>query len=49
VLAVLLAAFLIVWGQEPKRTEDFIGGLPGGDLLLGALAQLNPDNPSQAQ
>ena len=43
-LAVLLMAvggFLIVWGQQSKRTEEFIGGLPGGDHLLKALGQLD--------
>jgi hypothetical protein len=43
-LALLLlaaAAFLIAWGQEPQRTENFIGGLPGGGHLLKALAQLD--------
>jgi hypothetical protein len=43
-LALLLlaaAAFLIAWGQDAKRTEDFIGGLPGGGHLLKALAQLD--------
>jgi Mn2+/Fe2+ NRAMP family transporter len=40
VLLLAVAVFLIVWGQEPKRTEEFIGGLPGGDHLLKALAQL---------
>jgi hypothetical protein len=43
-LALLLlafAAFLIVWGREPKRTEQVIGGLPAGDHLLKALARLD--------
>jgi hypothetical protein len=40
-LLLAVAVFVIVWGQEPKRTEEFIGGLPGGDHLLEALAQLN--------
>jgi hypothetical protein len=39
-LLLAVAVFLIVWGQEPKRTEEFIGGLPGGEHLLRALAQL---------
>jgi hypothetical protein len=41
VLLLALAAFLIVWGQEPKRTEEFLGGLPYGNYLLKALAQLD--------
>jgi len=43
-LAVLLwalAAFLIAWGQQPKRTEEIVEGLPFGDRLLKALAQLD--------
>ena len=41
VLLLVVAAFLIIWGQEPKRTEEFIGGLPAGDRLLKALNQLD--------
>ena len=41
VLLLALAAFLIVWGQEPKRTEEFVGRLPYGDRLLKTLAQLD--------
>ena len=40
-LLLAVAAFLIVWGQEPKRTEEFLGGLPGGAQLLKGLAQLS--------
>jgi hypothetical protein len=40
-LFLVAAGFLIAWGQEPKRTEDFVGGLPGGTHLLKALAQLD--------
>ena len=40
ILLLVLAGFLIVWGQDPKRTEEFIGGLPGDDRLWKALAQL---------
>ena len=40
VLLLVFAVFLIVWGQEPQRTEEFIAGLPGGNHLLKALAQL---------
>jgi hypothetical protein len=35
------AAFLIAWGQQPERTEDFLRGLPGGSHLLKALAELD--------
>ena len=41
VLLLVLAVFLIVWGQEPKRTEAFVGRLPYGNYLLKALAQLD--------
>jgi len=40
-LLLVLAAVLIAWGQEPKRTEEFVGGLPYGNYLLKALAQLD--------
>lgn len=43
-LALLLlaaAGFLIIWGKEPKRTEQFVGGLPFGNYLLKAMAQSN--------
>ncbi|HXY57491.1 MAG TPA: hypothetical protein VEH76_02820 [Methylocystis sp.] len=44
-----VAAFLIVWGQEPKRIEDFLGGLPGGAHLLKGLAQVNAVLPMDGQ
>jgi hypothetical protein len=37
----LSAAFLFVWGREPRRTNAFIGRLPGGGYILKALAQLD--------
>jgi len=40
-LMLAVAAFLIAWGQQPKGTEEFLGGLPGGAQLLKGLAQLN--------
>lgn len=40
-LLLALAGFLIVWGKEPKRTEEFVGGLPFGNYLLKAMAQLD--------
>jgi len=40
-LLLTLAGFLIVWGQDPKRTEEFVGGLPFGNYLLKAMAQLD--------
>ena len=42
VLILSIAAFLIAWGQIPKRTEELILGLPGGNHLLNALAELDP-------
>jgi hypothetical protein len=41
VMLLAVAAFLVAWGREPKQTEDFIGGLPGGAQLLKWLAQLD--------
>ena len=41
ILLLVLAAVLIAWGQEPKRMEEFLGGLPYGNYLLKALAQLD--------
>jgi hypothetical protein len=40
-LLLVLAAALIAWGQQPNRTEEFVGGLPYGNYLLKALAQLD--------
>jgi hypothetical protein len=37
----LFAAFLFVWGREPRRTEAFIGRLPGGGYILKALERLD--------
>jgi hypothetical protein len=41
VLVLVLAALLIAWGQASERTEAFIGGLPGGNYLLKALARID--------
>ena len=40
-LVLVLAWLLIVWGQAPERTETFIGGLPGGNYILKALARID--------
>jgi hypothetical protein len=37
----VLAAFLMAWGMQPKRTEAFVGRLPWGNYLLKALAKLD--------
>jgi hypothetical protein len=37
----VLAALLMAWGMEPKRTEAFVGRLPFGNYLLKALAKLD--------
>ncbi len=37
VLLLLLAAFLIAWGQMPERTEAFVKELPGGKSIIAAL------------
>ena len=51
VLILVLAAFLIAWGREPKRTEEFVWSLPYGNYLLKALARLDlilsPQNSRQ--
>jgi hypothetical protein len=41
VLLFLLAAFLIAWALEPRRTEAFVGRLPFGSYILRALAKLD--------
>jgi hypothetical protein len=41
VLLLVLAVFLIAWGQAPERTEAFVKGLPYGNSLLNALAKLD--------
>jgi hypothetical protein len=40
VLILILAGFLIAWGQTPERTEAFVKGLPHGDSILNGLAKL---------
>ena len=45
VIAALLLAmgmFIVVWGQVPKATENFIGRLPGGGEILKWLSYLAP-------
>jgi hypothetical protein len=37
----LFAIFLVVWGREGRRTEAFVGRLPGGKYALKALEQLD--------
>ena len=36
-LLLLLAAFLIAWGQAPERTETFMKGLPYGNSIIRAF------------
>jgi hypothetical protein len=38
---LVLAAFLMAWGQLPERTEAFVKGLPGGNYLQKALARID--------
>ncbi len=40
-LVLVVAWLLIVWGQAPDRTESYVGGLPGGNYLLKALARID--------
>ena len=37
VLLLLLAVFLIAWGQSPERIESFVKGLPYGNSIIAAL------------
>ncbi|MGD9656848.1 MAG: hypothetical protein AB7U61_04270 [Methylocystis sp.] len=41
ILLLALAGFLIIWGRDPERTEEFVKGLPFGNYLLKAMAQLD--------
>jgi fucose permease len=41
VLLFVVAAFLIAWALDAKRTEAFVGRLPYGSYLLKALAKLD--------
>jgi hypothetical protein len=41
VLLFVLAAFLIAWALDPKRTEAFVGRLRYGSYLLKALSKLD--------
>ncbi|MGO9236959.1 MAG: hypothetical protein ACLP4V_23870 [Methylocella sp.] len=38
---LLIAVLLFAWGLEPKRTEEFVGRLLGGNYILKALAKLD--------
>jgi len=38
-LLLVLAVFLIAWGQAPERTEAFVKGLPYGNSIIGALSK----------
>ena len=40
---LLVAVLLFAWGLEPKRTEEFVGRLLGGNYILKALAKLELD------
>jgi hypothetical protein len=39
VLLLVLAVFLIAWGQTPERTEAFVKRLPYGNSIIGALSK----------
>ena len=41
VLLALFALFLVVWGRLPNQTEKAIGQLPGGNIILKGLDQLD--------
>ena len=38
---LLLAIFMIAWGREPRRTEEFVARLPAGQHILKSLRQLD--------
>ena len=38
---LLVAVLLFAWGLKPKRTEEFVGRLLGGNYILKALAKLD--------
>lgn len=41
-LALFLAAVLLIAsGKEPKKTQEFLVGLPGGEHALKALSQVD--------
>jgi hypothetical protein len=40
-LLAIFAVFLVVWGRAERRTEEFIGWLPGGSYALKVLNQLD--------
>lgn len=37
----LVAALLIASGREPRKTHEFLAGLPGGEYAIKALAQVD--------
>lgn len=41
VLVLLFGIFLIIWGRFPGETENFIARLPGGEIILKGLDQLD--------
>ena len=41
VLLFVLAALLIAWGLQPKRSEAVVGRLPYGNYVVKALAKLD--------
>jgi hypothetical protein len=40
-LLFLIAILLIASGKEPKKTQDYLAGLPGGEHAIKALAQVD--------
>jgi hypothetical protein len=37
----LIASLLVVSGREPKKTEEFLAGLPGGNFGIKASASID--------
>jgi hypothetical protein len=40
-LLLLVAAFLIAWDRNPKRTQEVVLQLPFGDSILRGMAKLD--------
>jgi hypothetical protein len=41
-LLLAMGIFIVVWGQVPRETENFLGRLPGGGEILKGLRYLAP-------
>ena len=41
VLLLVVAGLLIASGREPQKTEEFLAPIPGGNYVVGLLAQFD--------